>query len=239
MLIDDISFQSGVNNLRGTVLKHDQASVPTILSLHGAGKSNRHRMRYILDHLAKHNLSSICFDFSGHGESTGTLEQSSLAKRRQEAISAYQFLDNEKNITVIGSSMGGHIAATLVDQLPIKTLILFCPAAYSSKAEDLVFDETFTQTIRQPGSYMDSLAFKKLESFKGNLLLICGTNDQVIPKEILDNYLGRATKTARKELLWIEGANHQIHPWLEQHESDLDCVLGKIYDFMETVKIVI
>src|SRR5277367_5064447 len=106
MLISDVEFQSGVNTLKGTIVRHSEISLPTVLSLHGAGKSNRNRIRYLLDSLAKDDISSFCFDFSGHGESTGSLEQSSLTKRRQEAISAYQFLDNKKPLTVIGSSMG-------------------------------------------------------------------------------------------------------------------------------------
>ena len=233
MLIRDVEFQSGENTLKGTSIRHNEMSSPTVLSLHGAGKSNRNRIRYLLDRLAKGNVSSFCFDFSGHGESTGRLEQSSLAQRRQEAVSAYEYLDNKKPITVIGSSMGAHIAATLVEQLPIETLILFCPAAYSPKAEDTCFDETFSQIIRQPQSYLDSLAFKKIESFSGNLLLISGTEDKVIPTEILDNYLSRATSAKRKELVWIKGADHQIHPWLEKNDDDLNYVIAKIYELMQ------
>ena len=99
--------------------------------------------------------------------------------------------------------MGAHIAATLVDQLPIDTLILFCPAAYSPEAEEVCFDEKFSQIIRQPKSYLDSLAFKKIESFEGKLLLVCGTEDKVIPVEILDNYLDHARNTKLKKLVWI------------------------------------
>ncbi len=232
-LTNDIEFRSGVNTLKGTIFKHNRAATPTVLSLHGAGKANRNRIGYLLERLIQNNMSSFCFDFSGHGESTGRLEQSSLPQRRQEAIAAYEYLDNDKPITVIGSSMGGHIAATLVDQLPIENLILFCPAAYARRAEDVCFDESFSQIIREPRSYLESLAFEKLQSYKGQLLLISGTEDKVIPVEILDNYLERSVKAKRKELLWINGADHQIHPWLQKNDDDLNCVLEKIFDFVK------
>lgn len=95
--IKEVAFRSGDNTLKGTIVRHNEKSMPTVLSLHGAGKADRNRIRYLLERLAELGMSSFCFDFSGHGESTGTLKESSLGRRRQEVRAAYQFLDSKSH----------------------------------------------------------------------------------------------------------------------------------------------
>jgi hypothetical protein len=37
----------------------------------GAGPADRERIGYLAEHLVSRGFSAFCFDFSGHGESTG------------------------------------------------------------------------------------------------------------------------------------------------------------------------
>jgi len=84
--------------------------------------------------------------------------------------------------------MGGYIAMKLLEHLRCENLILFCPAAYSPAAWDLKFGHGFTQEIRGPGSYLDTDIGTIGGEFKGNVLLIFGSEDSVIPFEVQEMY---------------------------------------------------
>jgi pimeloyl-ACP methyl ester carboxylesterase len=152
---------------------------PTILYLHGAGNSTKERGLPIMVKLAEAGLSIFCFDFSGHGESTGEMKNSSLEKRLSESQAALSFLDDKKPVTVIASSMAGHIALELVKRCPrVKNLILFYPAVYATKAFKIPFTEAFSDIIRQPNSWKDNDVMGSLQQFTGNLLVIIGGKRQ-------------------------------------------------------------
>ena len=53
--------------------------------LHGGGPSAKENTEYLIPILQKNNKFSVRFDFSGQGESSGELLQSSLQKRYNEA----------------------------------------------------------------------------------------------------------------------------------------------------------
>ena len=111
MISTDFTFQVGISFLKGTIDKPNPKTPVRWLSLHGAGTAHRGLVSYIAEHLASKEQALMRFDFSGHGESSGTLKESSLTSRLDEAKAALQFLDTSAGICLIGSSMGGHVAA--------------------------------------------------------------------------------------------------------------------------------
>jgi pimeloyl-ACP methyl ester carboxylesterase len=228
----DFSFEAEGNTLAGTRVTAQSDDPISVLSLHGAGKATRKRIKYVLDELALHGLSSLCFDFSGHGESTGLLSESSLQTRLAEANAACDFFPDACPETIIASSMGAHVASRLASTKEIKNLILFCPAAYGKGSEQLKFDETFSEFIRKPGSFSDSLAFSSLKNFHGNLLIVLGSDDAVIPEEVVTSYFDSAAHAQRREVLRIPHAGHQIHTWLEEHPDDRDGVFARLQSYL-------
>ncbi|MBP1861572.1 alpha/beta hydrolase [Rhizobium herbae] len=226
--VEDFSFVVDGNTLAATRLIAVPDKPVSVLSLHGAGKASRKRIMYVLDVLASQGLSSMCFDFSGHGDSTGLLSGSSLQTRLAEANAACEFFSDACPDTIIASSMGAHVAAQLASVKAIKNLILFCPAAYGKGSEDLKFDDTFSAFIRKPGSYSDSLAFSSLGEFRGNLLVVVGSEDAVIPEEVVSTYYDCAPHARHREVLRIPHAGHQIHTWLEDHPDDRGQVLARL-----------
>lgn len=183
----------------------------TVLTLHGLGATaTRHSIRYVLDGLALHGHGSLCFEFSGNGDSSGVLNEATLAQRCTEALSAAHLLTESIPPALIGTSMGGHIAASLVPELQPRALVLFCPAAYPRSATELPFDGNFTR----PGRYDDSPAYQGIAAFTGNLLIVAARNDQVVPAEVVEGYLDHARKARSKEIIWLEDCDHFIHRWL-------------------------
>jgi len=219
-------FQVGDETLSALRVGSDK---PTILYLHGAGQSNKERGLPIMEKLADAGLSTFCFDFSGHGESTGEMKNSSLKKRLVEAEAALTYLDNEKPTTIIGSSMAGHIVLELLKNHPdIKNIILFYPAIYSANAFAVPFTDEFSAIIREPKSWADNDVIGPLQKFTGNLLIIIGENDQVIPIEAIEMIYSNATSAASREIVTVPEAEHLLLPKLLQNKELFNEVITKI-----------
>lgn len=194
--------------------------------LHGAGNSSRLRFVKLRDSLNKKGLSSMSFDFIGHGETEGKMFNSSLEKRSEQAkIAITQHAPNFS--TLIGSSMSGYTAIKLTEIFPIKNLILMIPGVYTPKAYKIGFGPTFSKVIRVQNSWMNSDAFSILEKFKGNLLIIAAQNDSVIPTAVLENIYDSAICANTKKLHIVPNAEHSN---LFPKESDFNLAINLIHN---------
>jgi uncharacterized protein len=137
-------MQSGTFVTDGETLAYSHyvpAGLPNerALSLHGAGPAGRERFRYLAEHLVSRGSSAFSLDFPGHGESTGKLRESSLVRRAIQARAAIEFMPQFPTV-LIGTSMGGHVASSIVAETRGKFLILFCPALYGDDCINVSFD---------------------------------------------------------------------------------------------------
>jgi pimeloyl-ACP methyl ester carboxylesterase len=213
---EDFVFSVNGQRLTGTRIIPAGGHGPGILALHGLGTTaSRSRIRYLLDPLAEQGYGSVTFDFSGNGDSTGTLEESSLQRRRDETLAAARRLSPAVAPVVIGTSMGAHLAAWTVPQIRPRGLVLFCPAAYPTHAAGLKFDGS----LARPGNYADSPAYAGLREFDGDLLIIGSRQDQVIPADVIAGYLANASSARSKEVIWLDGGDHFVHRWLPGQEA--------------------
>jgi pimeloyl-ACP methyl ester carboxylesterase len=223
---DDFSVPSGAHTLRGTITGNAAGDAPGLLALHGGGQSSRRGIQYLLAGLARAGVASAAFDFSGHGESTGQVEGSSLNERVAQAMAVAGHVAPGRPLSLIGTSMGGHVACSLIEWLQPLALMLFCPAAYVAEAQDAPFGPRFQAILRSSVDYASSPAFAALDRFEGRLLLVYGTADAVIPAQVLDQYERRARRAKSVEVVRLEGAGHKLHDWLQSHPDDHDRVLG-------------
>jgi esterase/lipase len=221
---------AGNEELSGAIYSAQDKS-PNFVFMHGAGKGGKFRIFPYLEFLMQKGLSVLAFDFSGHGDSTGKLNESSLEKRMNEARSVIDKYADQKNLTLSGSSMGGYIALKLLDFYDVKNLILFCPAIYDRKALKAQFDEKFTNIIREENSWQNTDIAESLNKFKGNLLIVIGQKDNIIPKNVIDFIYDNATSSNKKEVLWIKDAPHDVHTWLSDHPDEMKQVINKIVEF--------
>lgn len=171
-----------------------------VLLLHGAATPKgrgRTLFESFQEYLAQNGISSLAFDTRGVGLSEGEYADSTLNNRLIDAETAYQKLSEKietdaKRLAIIGVSMGGHVVARLVDKHPewFGTMILVNPAAYGIDAEDkrLQPDTAFSEAIRRPHSWEDSLAFFGVRRFAGRILLVKSENDNVVPSEVTSKY---------------------------------------------------
>jgi len=198
--------------------------------LHGAGKSSRARFKKLRHALNQKGLSSMSFDFVGHGESEGELINSSLEKRFEQA----KFIIKQQSpdfSTLIASSMSAYTAIKLTEIFPIKNLILMVPAVYTSKAYTLTFGSSFSKTIREENSWLDSDAFTILKEFKGNLLILAAQNDEVIPPLVLERIYSSASSAKSKKLHIVPNGEHRN---LFPKTCDFDLGLDLIHTMSKT-----
>ncbi|RZU44117.1 hypothetical protein EV284_1576 [Streptomyces sp. BK022] len=225
----DTFFDVGDHRLAATTVHAAHDTAPDVIHLHGLGPTaTRHAIRYLLDDLAAHGHSSVTFEFSGNGDSTGVMTEATLRRRKEESLAAAELLGDERRPVLIGTSMGSHLASWSVPQLKPRALVLFCPAAYPADAADQTFGEG-----TRPGNHADSPAFAGLEEFDGDLLIIGAGKDQVVPADTIDGYLEHATKARSRRVIWLD-CDHFIHRWLPDQGAAktevLEAVRGIVTD---------
>ncbi len=201
-----------------------------IIFLHGAGMASIDRYHYITEVVNGLGYKTILFNFSGHGNSTGSIKESSLERRNIEA----EFILNNYNITepfsIIASSMGAYNAINIASKYKVERLILFCPAVYATEAYQAPFTKEFTTIIRKDKSWLHSDAFDIISNYEGEIIIIIGTNDEIIPFEVVDKILNISSKCKKKTLLKIDNAPHALHSWLLKPENmkELEKVISLI-----------
>jgi len=210
----------------------DEKTSPSVVCLHGGGPSSKKSTEYLLPVFQSYGKSVIRFDFSGQGDSTGELKESSLKKRNAEAKAILDYFNLKDKLTVIGSSMGGYIASTLVRDYKVENLILFCPAAYSTKAWDIGFSEGFTEIIRKTNSFMNTDIIEILSDFYGKSLFFIGSEDDIIPEEVTEMYSSALSNSSLFDKNIIENCPHPIHRWSQKNPKVQDFIKTKIRKFL-------
>jgi pimeloyl-ACP methyl ester carboxylesterase len=154
--------------------------------------------------LAEAGYYVLRFDFAGSGESTGdygALGLDSMIDQTRTAIDYLYDMDcvDPSRITLVGHSLGGATALlTAVKDRRVKSLVLWSPVAYpfndivrivGRKAYDEVIETGSTDHLGyslQP-AFFESLAqhqpFQAAPRFSGDVLLLHGTSDDVIPAD--------------------------------------------------------
>lgn len=230
----ETSFIINQENIATSMLYKDDINLhPQFYFFHGGGLSDKERCLPIMPPIIDSGINVLTLDFSGHGDSSGDLKKSSLKKRVEEGKTAIdKFSTKENPLIVCGASMGGYIAIKMLEFYDLKSLILFCPALYDKNAYSLRFDQGFTDIIRTPNSWKNSDALDLLEKFKGNLLIIIGTMDEIIPLAVIELIMKHTPNVAKKELYMIPECPHKIFNWLSDKENELKKIQQKILSYL-------
>jgi pimeloyl-ACP methyl ester carboxylesterase len=231
---EEFCFEVAGERLAATRILSSSGKPPSVIAFHGLGvTATRARIRYVLGDLAEHGVSSICFDFSGNGESSGEFAAASLRIRAGESLAAAKLLAPTEPRAIIGTSMGAHLAALVSLAIRPRSLILFCPAAYPEQAADEKFDATFVKfnnRVVAPEALRASPALTALRSFEGNLLVVAAREDQVIPADVTELYLESAAAAKTRRVIWLDRCDHFVHPWLQQHPEQRALILQAVRD---------
>lgn len=191
------------------------------------------RNTYLAKYLAENGHGSYAFDFVGHGKTGGELKGSTLQSRIDHSRQALKFL-NEKNI-IVGSSMGGHIALQIGIEEDFDSIVLFCPAVYPDESVNVPFGDEFSKMIRTPNVWKTSRLFTDLKKFRGNIVIIIGENDEVIPQELPSMLVENSLSAIRAVVLTVPNATHSLQTHLLSNDKEREDVLHSIAEIVRVV----
>ena len=203
---------------------------PIVVLCHGLLTSKNNSTNTNLKQvLADKNIATFRFDFFGHGESEGNLEDVTVSKAVDDILNAVKFLRNKdyKKIGLFGSSFGGIssiVAASKLDGLLF--LALKSPVSDYLEVENKTMTKKEIEEWKKRGYsfYFSSdgtklkLKYSFFEDFKNNngyecaerinvpTLIVHGDCDETVPLE-QSKKTSKLIKNCRLEI--IKGADHR------------------------------
>ena len=183
-------FLPAVNSEKLVIYFHGNAGnlysrIPSLLQIRAAG------------------LNVIGVGYRGYGKSEGRPSEQGLYLDG-ETLFEYaksQLGFSEKNIFILGRSIGSTVAIETAQDKNIAGLILSTPL---TSAKDIVKSSGFGWISSLAGNALDNLS--KLDNLRAPLLVVHGTDDQITPYTMGVEIFEAAT--VQKQLITIEGGDH-------------------------------
>jgi uncharacterized protein len=186
-----------------------------LLSLMGR-KSRRTKPQHhdLLSRLAVDlGITSVIFDYSGHGDSPFKLDTIRQAHHFLEAITAFDWIKAHypnRHIIVVGSSYGGYLASLLLAHRTFDALILRTPAIYKSSDFYTTYadrDRDSTKVFRSDTQALSTHPlWTEVTPFKGSVLLVVHEHDESIPQATSTAY----TAAFKPEVMLMKGISHSL-----------------------------
>ncbi len=147
-----------------------------IFYLHGNG-GNMNRVGYLGKHYSQYGYDFFAIDYRSYGKSTGAIQnENQFYNDAQKALDYIKKQYSNKEIVIIGYSIGTATAAKLAAENKINQLVLFAPyySLENMKNERyLTFIPSFL--LRYPFE-----TYKNLEKVTAPIIIFHGKNDRVI-----------------------------------------------------------
>ena len=216
------SFKNSRGLNLSAIFEGEEKDAPIVVMCHGfhSSKDNPITSRALAQKLVESGLSVLRFDFTGHGESQGNIDEITPLYGLDDLKSAIKTL-GKKKIAIYGSSFGGYIALLYATDHPILALALKSPVSDWSQVQ---ISNDRGKRFRQETENIN--IYQKAKNIKAPTLIIHGDQDDVVPlaqSQRLYKYLGSAIK----KLEIIKGANHDIRG------EDLEKANTQITDFFQ------
>ncbi|GAA3120910.1 hypothetical protein GCM10010521_05290 [Streptomyces rameus] len=208
----------------------------TAVLLHGAGNGSKERLLPFLTDFAARGCRALAFDFSGHGDSTGALAESSLRRRYEQAVAVLDaHAPADDPLVLVGFSMSGQTVADLVRHYGprVAAVGLCAPAVYAPEAWEVPFgtgDSRFSELIRTPDSWRHSPALEALRSYEGRAVLAVPGNDTVIPPAVTEAVQEALSVRGRPTRLELPAADHFLGLWFRDHAEDRRAFVTALLD---------
>ena len=224
-----------INTLDNNTIAYNQLTGKNvgIVFLSGFNSDMQGKKALYLEKWAKENNHSFLrFDYSGHGQSSGTIDSTCFSDWYQDAEYLINKLTQDKQI-LIGSSMGAWIMLMLVKQIPqkISAIIGLAPAPDFPKL--LIWDKMSGSEKRklvknrktsikyEDGSKNDfsyklikdsfkNLTLSKSITFNGPVYLYHGMADDAVPYDLSIKIVNTFKGTNDIKLLLERDAGHRL-----------------------------
>ncbi|WP_371862995.1 alpha/beta hydrolase [Embleya hyalina] len=213
---------------------HDLGAPSTVVVMHGAGNGNKGRLVELMSDCAGRGFPACALDFSGHGDSSGTLGELSLERRFVQARAVVDAgVPADHRLIMVGFSMSGHTVADLAAHYGdrVRAIGLCAPAVYAAEAWSVPFAAGFTGIIRAPGSWRRSPALDAFRGVAARAVLATPVVDEVIPEAVTEAIAAAlGASAARFTRLVFPRAGHKLGLWFRANAAAraefLDAVLA-------------
>lgn len=175
-----------------------ESSENVLLSLVGWTSSRTRYTEIITGIVEATGMSALVIDYTGHGDSPFDALDMRPAQHFLEVVTAYDWIRSKypgAGISVMGTSYGGFMAATLTEFRDIKNLILRVPAVYKPKDfytpnREIHESEEAKLKYRNDRKKLEANPlYAKLRQFTGNSLVVVHEHDELVPKPTTDAYI--------------------------------------------------
>jgi pimeloyl-ACP methyl ester carboxylesterase len=182
--------------IAGTLIVPD-ARMPGVLFLHGwGGNQAQHGPR--AREIAALNCACLTVDLRGHAMTEPDRPAVTREDNLQDTIAAYdrlvrEFVVNDDEVAVVGSSYGGYLATILTTLRPVKWLALRAPALYrdadwNAPKQKLRKLQDLEAYRRERVAVADNRALLAANAYRGDVLIVESGHDTTIPHAVIENY---------------------------------------------------
>ena len=215
----DVKFKNEFDKitLAGTLTSpRGNDKYPAVILLTGSGAQNRNEeifghqpFKVLADYLTKNGIVVLRYDDRGTGESEGVFETSTIEDFSKDAISAFNFLKEQRQVDVnkigiIGHSEGGLIAQLLAAQAVPHLSFIATLAGPAISIDKLMVEQLYAIGKAQGMSETNLAAARKINE-KNFQIVKSDLNETDAYQALRDNMKevlgGRENEQTRRELL--------------------------------------
>ena len=201
-----------------------------IIIIHGFSSTKDTGAKYVAEELSKRKINSIRIDLDNRGESEPKFGKTTISNYVKTVNSTIGYVKKlgYKNISLLGTSLGGLIAAaTALRYRNIKKLALRAPVADYYELLLKRFNKDEVTKFKKQGFYYyirpdeeklkivydfieDSKKYsmyKKVKDIKCPVLIIHGTKDEIVPYKTSQKLVKKFTNA---RLVLIKNASHKL-----------------------------
>lgn len=220
-------------DIAGVSLTPKARSRGDCLVMHGAGAANKERVLPLMQCFVSAGYSTHAFDAIGHGATGGTLQNTSLRDRSEQARCVIESLGLKRRLLLAGASMGGFTALDLATRYSInaKAIVLVAPAVYAEEAYNVDFGPDFSEVIRRPMSWMDAKLWHDVTTLIAPMLIFIGTSDDVIPQEVPDMLKSRSN-SKHSAIVKLHRYPHQLSGSMSTDKELSQTICHSIQSFL-------
>ena len=212
MIQEKFHLQLGDRIIRG-VLHLCETKAPAVVTCHGLFSSMQsEKFLHIAEAFSREGFAVVRFDFSGCGESTGAIADTTVTRRLQELEAVMLHVSGHTRLTgqfgMLGSSLGGYVALLYAARHPVDALSVWATPQELLSLKHAIppadVQKLKAEFFSDAGRWDLPAEIAALQ----HVQVIHGKEDEIVPWQHAE--LINQTLQEPKELLLLPGADHSI-----------------------------
>jgi esterase/lipase len=227
-----VQFLSEGKQIKGTLITPEKIKEknPGVIFFHGLTSSEKGYIPYA-EKLAEYGIVGLTLSVRGHGESEGDFTKLTVKDVIIDGLNAYDFFAkyefiDPNRIGLLGKSIGGAIVSCVSAQRKVKSILLTMPAAYTDEMMRMPFSQIepiVHKIFRNMDKISETKACQAIAKFEGDLLVVIGEKDDIVPLDVTSEYFNIAKKAHRKKKVITKDSLHVLEKvkWRKQFENEV------------------